>query len=269
MSEAIHILSLGAGVQSSTMALMAAAGELTPMPHSAIFADTKVEPPSVYSWLDWLEKKLPFPLHRISRGDLFEASLNVRVSAKGNSYTKHAVPAFIVNASGKVGLMMRQCTTDFKIEIIRRKELELCGKTGSVIQWIGISLDEIMRCKPSRHRRIENRHPLIEKRITRSDCLKWMAAHGFPKPPRSACSFCPYHSDAEWKRLKSAEPEAFAQAVAYEARLQSTMKKVSGFRGIPFLHRSLRAISEVDFDEPSAQMSFDGFTNECEGMCGV
>ena len=31
MSEPIHILSLGAGVQSSTLALMAAAGEVTPM----------------------------------------------------------------------------------------------------------------------------------------------------------------------------------------------------------------------------------------------
>jgi len=33
-----HVISLGAGVQSSTMALMAAAGEITPMPDCAIFA---------------------------------------------------------------------------------------------------------------------------------------------------------------------------------------------------------------------------------------
>ena len=43
MSEPIHILSLGAGVQSSTLALMAAAGEVTPMPVAAIFADTHAE----------------------------------------------------------------------------------------------------------------------------------------------------------------------------------------------------------------------------------
>jgi hypothetical protein len=54
MSEPIHILSLGAGVQSSTLALMAAAGEVTPMPTAAIFADTQDEPASVYRWLDWL-----------------------------------------------------------------------------------------------------------------------------------------------------------------------------------------------------------------------
>ena len=34
--ELTHIISLGAGVQSSTMALMAACGELMPMPVAAI-----------------------------------------------------------------------------------------------------------------------------------------------------------------------------------------------------------------------------------------
>ena len=39
----LHILSLGAGVQSSTMALMSARGDL-PKPDAAIFADTGHEP---------------------------------------------------------------------------------------------------------------------------------------------------------------------------------------------------------------------------------
>ena len=68
MSEPAHIISLGAGVQSSTMALMAVHGEITPMPDYAIFADTQDEPASVYKWLDWLESKLTFPLVRVTRG---------------------------------------------------------------------------------------------------------------------------------------------------------------------------------------------------------
>lgn len=35
-----HFLSLGAGVQSTTMALMAPHGEIGPLPEVAIFADT-------------------------------------------------------------------------------------------------------------------------------------------------------------------------------------------------------------------------------------
>ena len=67
-----HFISLGAGVQSSAMAFMAAHGEITPMPEAAIFADTQAEPQSVYDWLDWLEKQLPFPVYRVTKGDLWK-----------------------------------------------------------------------------------------------------------------------------------------------------------------------------------------------------
>lgn len=49
----LRCLSLGTGVQSTTMALMAARGALTPMPDCAIFADTGWEPEAVYDHLDW------------------------------------------------------------------------------------------------------------------------------------------------------------------------------------------------------------------------
>lgn len=47
----LRIISLGAGVQSTTLALMAAAGEIGPMPDCAIFADTQSEPTAVYRHL--------------------------------------------------------------------------------------------------------------------------------------------------------------------------------------------------------------------------
>ena len=52
----IHIISLGAGVQSSTVALMAHLGELTPKPEFAVFADTHAEPANVYKHLEFLER---------------------------------------------------------------------------------------------------------------------------------------------------------------------------------------------------------------------
>jgi 3'-phosphoadenosine 5'-phosphosulfate sulfotransferase (PAPS reductase)/FAD synthetase len=78
MSDPLHIISLGAGVQSSTMALMAAHGEITPMPAAAVFADTQAEPASVYKWLDWLERQLPFPVARVTRGSLEQDGLIMR-----------------------------------------------------------------------------------------------------------------------------------------------------------------------------------------------
>ncbi|MFN7318887.1 MAG: hypothetical protein ACK5S6_05195, partial [bacterium] len=54
-----NVISLGAGVQSSCMALMASRNELLDIKVDfAIFADTQDESKKVYDWLDWLENQL-------------------------------------------------------------------------------------------------------------------------------------------------------------------------------------------------------------------
>lgn len=253
------------------MALMAAAGEILPMPTCAIFADTQAEPQSVYDWLDWLEKQLPFPVHRVSFGNLLEKSLVVRTAKiTGNKYTKHSPPAYIFDGKDS-GMLMRQCTVDSKITIIHRA-IRNIRNGRPVIQWIGISLDECHRMKDSRKRYIKNIYPLVDRGITRGDCIRWMESKHFPEPPRSACSFCPYHDDNEWIRLRDKEPDAFAQAVEYEKRLQATMKQVTGFRGIPWLHKSHKPLSSVVFCPSTKRRDVQtnlNFINECEGMCGV
>ena len=45
--EPLNIISLGAGVQSTTMALMAEHGELSPKVDACVFADTGGEPEGV------------------------------------------------------------------------------------------------------------------------------------------------------------------------------------------------------------------------------
>ncbi len=51
----LHILNLGAGVQSRTLYLMFLRGDLTPQIDYAIFADTGEEPMPVYRHLEWLQ----------------------------------------------------------------------------------------------------------------------------------------------------------------------------------------------------------------------
>jgi hypothetical protein len=270
MSEPIHIISLGAGVQSSAMALMAACGEITPMPKCAIFADTQAEPKSVYTWLDWLEKQLPFAVHRVSKGNLTEVATTLRTKRDGSGqWTKSVIPTFMKNPDGSRGILQRQCTYDYKVLPLTREALRISNK-GPVVQWIGISLDEAHRMKPSRDKRIENRWPLIEVGKKRHDCLRWMEANDFPAPPRSACVYCPYHSDFEWARLKRDEPEEFERAVVFERQLHVLKAKTNNQRAIPFLHASLIPLDEVDFrtDLDMGQLELQ-FGNECEGMCGV
>ena len=176
---------------------------------------------------------------------------------------------------------MRQCTMDFKIDVILREVRKLAGAeirvwrrrghsgVAPVVQWIGISRDEIIRMKPSRLPYIIHRWPLIDMGITRVKCLQWMEARGFPAPPRSACVFCPYHSDREWLRLKTDEPEAFARAVEFEGDYQFAFSQIQRREAVPFLHRSCVPLDQVNFsaDEDHGQQPM--FGNECEGMCGV
>lgn len=265
MSELKHIISLGAGVQSSTLALMAAHGDITPMPDAAVFADTQSEPKSVYKWLDWLEKQLPFPVYRVTKGSLEKVSVLVRTSKNDNKYTNGTIPAFMDVGLAKPGILQRQCTGDFKIGIIQR-EIRRIREKRPVVQWIGISRDEAHRMKPSNKKYIEHRWPLIEMGMTRNDCLDWMIAHGYPEPPRSSCVFCPYHSDAEWLRLKTLEPKEFARAAKYETTLQRAIK-ITRLSGTPYLHRSCVPLNQIDFDRPSDQPNL--FGNECGGYCGV
>lgn len=320
MSEPVHILSLGAGVQSSTLALMAAKGEVGPMPLCAIFADTQAEPPSVYRWLEWLEKQLPFPVHRVTAGSLTERVTTTSVNRKtGKAYYSNMIPAFTLNRDGTKGIIGRSCTRNYKIVPIMKKARQLAGtasmqafrvryrteltawlkwkkesvaarrkktpppafpaqewskiQAGAIVtQWIGISLDEVSRMKDSRDPWAKIRWPLIEMRMNRHDCFRWMERNGYPTPPRSACSYCPFHSDAEWRRLRSEEPEEFAKAVEVERLLQAAHASISTpgeMQGVAYLHESLVPLDKVDFSTEEEHGQTSLFNNECEGMCGI
>lgn len=304
-----HIISLGAGVQSSTMALMAAHGEIMPMPDCAIFADTQSEPQSVYEWLTWLETQLPFPVYRVTVGSLEIDETRIRRSKKSNKlYMKGSIPAFVLSTElvpvkweetytdnplldeddrwtltpiewaerSKKGLLGRKCTSDYKIIPLQRKVREIIGikrqKQGMDVlceMMLGISTDEAHRMKDSRVAYIRNTFPLIEQSISRQDCLLWMQSHGYPEPPRSACVFCPFHSDDEWIRLRDDEPEEFARAIKFERSIQGAQRNQEVLRGIPYLHSSCQPLDTIDFQPKTQSAQASLFGNECEGMCGI
>lgn len=249
------VLSLGAGVQSSTMALMAAHGEID-MPDCAIFADTGWEPRSVYEWLNWLEKQLPFPVHRVSAGNLREDIIN---HSNSTGQRIAAVPWHMQDGMGR-----RQCTSEYKLTPLRRKMRELLGtrdRSAKCRVMIGISLDEAHRAKSSHNQWQIHEWPLLDKRMSRGDCLLWMEKNGYPLPPKSSCIGCPYHSDYQWQEIKNV-PDEWNDVVMIDKLIRNQPK----FRKQQFMHRSLKPIDEVKFTN---EAQVDLFGNECEGMCGV
>lgn len=247
------------------------------MPDCAIFADTQGEPQAVYDHLAWLRSAdvLPFPVHVVSKGPLWEAATTVKSRKDGKaSYISTGIPVHLTDGISR-GIGMRQCTRDFKISPIITKVRDLLGRRsiraseGEIVEmWIGISTDEAVRMKPSRQPWIRTRWPLIEKRMSRFDCLNWMTKRGYPTPPKSSCTFCPYHDDAAWLRLT---PSEFEDAVAKEREIQEAYAKASKMRSVPYFHASRVPLSEVVFDADNRKQAgqLDLFNNECEGMCGV
>lgn len=295
----LRVLSLGAGVQSTTLALMAAHGEIGPMPDCAIFADTGWEPQAVYEHLRWLMSPnvLPFPVHIVSAGNIRDdlvAGVTGERWASIPALTRTVTPAgtrlpvydedengdlavvgtrILATERVGVGMIRRQCTGDYKIVPIRRKVRELLGiagkrspKTPVAEQWIGISLDEAVRMKPCFEDWQVNRWPLLERGMSRQDCLRWLDRNDYPLPPKSSCIGCPFHSDAAWRRMRDTDPDAWSDAVDLDRTIRTGFR---GLRGEVYLHRSAVPLDEADLTTDTDRGQLDLWFNECEGLCGV
>ena len=275
----LRILSLGAGVQSSTMALMANEGAFGPLPDYAIFADTGWEPKKVYEHLEWLKSQLKYTViickNHLKSGSIKEDIVNEISKEKGFLH----IPFFAKNTeTGKIGIGPRQCTRNYKITPINRKIRHLIGlkdrqrfpRSIWVEVWVGISTDEAMRMKPSREKWIKNIWPLIDKNMSRQACLDWYDGKNYRTPAKSSCIGCPYHDNTLWNEIKKESPEEFEEA----CKIDDMMRHSANNKNIErYLHRRGEPLRSIDFDKllqkKKKDDQLDLFNNECEGMCGV
>lgn len=271
----LTVLSLGGGVQSSVLALMAAEGAVRPMPDFAVFADTGWEPQPVYDHLKWLEAQLPFPVRRVSAGDI-RADLLAGVNSTGQSFS--SIPVYVRSLDGEsTTIARRQCTREYKLSPIEHELRDLLGlgyrervPDGLFVElWIGISNDEVMRMKASRQRWIAHRWPLVESELSRTDCRAWFAErHPDRVLPRSACIGCPYHTDAEWIEMRDHDPQSWHDAVEVDHALRVT-ERAERFGGEMYLHKSRIPLNEIVFGTSPTAQQLNLFGDECEGLCGV
>ena len=284
--ECVHrILNLGAGVQSTTVYLMYVRGEIQPGIECAIFADTGEEPASVYAHLEWLKSLGGPPIIVRSIGRLGD-DLTLGRNSTGGRFA--SIPAFTAAIEGaKAGMVRRQCTKEYKIEVIERcLRRELLGlqkgqrvpKGTRVVQVYGISLDEAGRSIRIRER-LEDRawltpeFPLIDRLMTRGDCLNWLDNFGVPhEVQKSACVFCPFKSNAEWRRLRDTDTAGWARAVEVDKALR--VEGAVANRKLDqklYVHRSCVPLDKAhlgDADPRQYQLGLN-WASECAGMCGV
>ena len=275
MNQPLRVLSLGAGVQSTTLLYMAIEGVIEPF-DAAIFADTGWEPEAVYKQLEDLKvlaEKHNIPLHVVSSG-------NIRADALDPDHRFASMPVFVRNPDGSTGMARRQCTGEYKLKPVLLKQRELAGlqprqrsKKHLMDTIIGISWDESQRMRDAPYPWMKNVYPLIDLRMTRTDCLRWVAEHNLPTPPRSACIGCPYRSLEQWRHLRDTDEAGFADAVDFDNQIrEGYARSRDKFKGSAYLHRSLIPLQEVDLstkEERGIMSLFPEWEDECLGMCGL
>jgi hypothetical protein len=270
-----RVLSWGLGLQSTTLGVLSALGQLPPL-DLIITADPGWERERTYKILDYYKPYFE------------DAGIPVVILDTGNVKKEGAKDHIHIPFWTETGApLRRQCTKHFKIAPIRRYLRDWLGfpastpphpPPGSVEQWIGFTIDERERMSPSDIKWQVKRYPLIEMNWARWDCPPFLRSHGLPVPIKSACIGCPYRSAAEWLELREEAPEEWREAVQFDddnrgnplaERGASTDDRLYIWReAVPLADANLKPLAERERQKPkSAQL---GFPLGCDdGYCHI
>ena len=264
----INAISLGGGVQSTVMTLMADKGMFGVIPDAAVFADTQWEPQEVYDNIEWLRKQVSIPIYITTVGNLREDLIKYRniLGVKGFS----DVPVYVFN-NDKYTMSSRQCTGKYKVRPVIAKIREIAGlkykqrtpKGKYIAQWIGISMDEYMRVKESDVSTLKNVYPLIDSvPKTRAQCLQWFNEN-YPGVPlgKSSCLGCPYKGKSQWMEMYNSNKDYWNDVVEVDNAIRD--QDSSGNKVFLSRNGPLKDLPKKIESEPR----MDLLVEECEGYC--
>lgn len=264
MNPQFRYLSWGCGLQSTVLFEMIREGTL--QADAIFFADTEDEPYWVYDTLAFYRVRSNCPVNVVGKGKLSQHMQQAAESGRRWA----TIPAWTIGSDGRAAPLRRQCTGEYKIEVIQKSIRKLlgyqCGERvkHKVICLLGITFDELDRMAPSRTPWMENEYPLVHFGFTVQDCVEFFLSRKLPIPRKSSCYYCPYHSDRYWRDMKENDPAEFQKACAVDVMIRNLTRV--GVTSPCFIHRSLVPLSEAYFGEDQREL----FGRDCSsGHCGV
>lgn len=258
-----QVLSFGGGVQSAAICVLIAQGRL-PKPDLIVMSDTGREATATWDYLHaaitpllaTVGLEVEVASHNLATVDLYSGNGDVLMPM----YT---------DQSGARGKLPTYCSNEWKKRVVMRylrsKGVRECDN------WLGFSLDEIERCKPSGVRWLHQVYPLIDGlmepyvpwghgaglSMSRADCVRLVEDAGLPTPPKSSCLMCPHRRNGQWRDLRDNYPDDFTAAVLLERELREKDPHV-------YLHESLTLLDQADLTGP------DRTDSQCSlGLCFV
>lgn len=283
--DTLRVLSLGAGVESTTVILMAAHGKLKTGLDAAIFADTGAEMQHTYNTLEWLIPEVQsagIDVHIASAGDWDKLSKdNVGIwddtleLARDDDATRGDHQPFYVEEPNGDGysMTMRKCTRHYKIRPVTRKVREVMEAQDydEVERWQGVSLNEMDRINAPDTQYTTHRFPLVEQRMSRSDCRSWLNDHGYPEVKKSACKQCPFRKKLGFAAMRDQYPEVFEEVASWEEKIREA-GGLPGMDGTPYMTKDLKPLRQV---QPLGDEQGELFESAMEmggcsaGSCGL
>ncbi len=193
--QTTSVLSYGGGVNTTALMVMLVRKE---MPFDvAVFADTGAELPETYTYLDVAQRYL----------ERHGVELKVVRSKSGTLYETCKQRKVIPSK------LWRWSTRDKKITPIHAYYRSL----GTHIrEYMGIAYDELGRMKASKEDYITSEFPLIDWRMTRTDCIRVIKSAHLPVPVKSGCYFCPFQDIPRWQDLYFKHNDLFLKALELE-----------------------------------------------------
>jgi hypothetical protein len=223
-SRRSSVFAHGGGVQSTAALVLSATGRIEYPVHLFANVGDDSEHPATLRYVR--EVSMPYAkahgielveLHK-HRRDGSIVTLRDRLMAPGGKFM--GIPVRL-SRTGRPG--RRACTHDFKVGVIAAWNRSHGATPASpVTVGLGITLDEIERANKTSQRAYEERaYPLLDLGLTRTDCFDIIDAAGLPRPPKSACFFCPYRTLDSWRVTARDEPELFEEACRIEEHMHA------------------------------------------------
>lgn len=224
MVQALTVFSFGGGVQSTAALVLAAQGDLQVDAFLFCNVGDDSESDETLTYVDQYAKPYAeahglrlITLQRRNRSGEPETLRQRIVSGKRG---------IVIPARVKGRPLRRECTVDFKIQPVASWLWQHGARPQRPATiMLGITTEEVHRANNRTTKSYtRSAYPLLDRRMSRQDCMNLIAAVGLPIPPKSACYFCPFHTIPVWRELRERRPDRFQDACELEAHISQHPK---------------------------------------------
>lgn len=225
-----QLLSYGGGRQTVALCLLIEQG-IIPRPDRIVIADTGREKSSTWDYLaTYMQPRMT------------AIGLPIEIAPRSLAYVDLYAHNgdLLIPVYTHTGKFSAFCSNEWKQRVIKRYLADVGITTYTA--WIGFAWDERQRVKGEAGRAF----PLIDRMLTKADCITIIERAGLPLPLPSACWMCPNMRDSEWRDVRDHYPDDWARAVALDDELRAE-DRANGGSGV-WLHHSRRPLIEADLD---------------------